>query len=91
MRTKGAAKAENKRDARLWILAAIQTYSVKPTREIEPEVKRFIRRIQRDIVSLNRARIELEKSRQAEIARLAKAQARDEKDRILRFERAILR
>jgi len=43
-------------EARQWILIAIQNYSVTPAKETEREVRRFVRRIQRDLKQLRGAR-----------------------------------
>lgn len=88
MRNKGPAKITAKKAARLWVLAAIQNYSVSPNKECEPEIQRFIRRAQREIKSLERALIQFETSRKSQVAELLHQQNRDDNDRGMRFEHA---
>jgi hypothetical protein len=86
---RGTAHVEAKRDARLWILAAIQARNEQPSKAVEKEVRRFVRRLQRDITALDRALVQLENSRWAQVAKLMQEQAKDAGDRRMRFENAI--
>ena len=89
MKSRGLNRIKAKLAARIWMLDAAQRYSGVTDRQTQMEVRRIIRRFQRDIKSLQRAEIEWEKSRKAEIAKLIKSQRADDRDRKLRFENAI--
>lgn len=89
MKPRGLERIKAKLTARLWLLGAIQSCSSYTDKSTQSEIKRFIRRIQRDIKSLERAQVEFEKSRKREVAKLLESQRDDAKDRKIRFERAI--
>lgn len=86
---KTIAKIESKLAARVWLLDAIQKHQAFADALTQSEIKRFIRRMQREIKSLEYAKANLEKSRKREIADLVKSQKADAEDRRFRFESAI--
>lgn len=53
-------KVDDKIAAREWIIGAIQNYQVAPNKGTEHEIRRFIKRLQRDLKQLRRARETLE-------------------------------
>ncbi len=70
-------------------MAAIRASKPAPSKPVEREVKRFIHRLQRDIDALSLALVQERNVRKIELSRLIKSQARDDKERNLRFENAI--
>lgn len=82
-------KLNAKISAREWILTAIQHHSCIPNKATEHEIKRFIKRIQRDLVQLQTSKRILEEVNKKELERLIKEQSKDESDRNLRFDHAV--
>ncbi len=55
MRPSGARKIQSKLRAREWMVDAIQRHSEPLDKDAQREVRRFLKRLQRDVKSLKRA------------------------------------